>query len=46
MTDHAEYGEAGKVGLQNITCVLRGNPVFSKPPIGFSYYFEVSYLTA
>jgi hypothetical protein len=39
MTDHAEEGEAGKVGLQNITCVHRGNPVFSKPPLACLYYF-------
>jgi hypothetical protein len=29
-TYHAEHGEAGRVGQQNITCAHRGNPVFFK----------------
>jgi hypothetical protein len=32
-TFHAENGEAGKIGQQNITCAHRGNPVFSKSPV-------------
>jgi hypothetical protein len=34
-TNYAEHGEAGKVGLQNITCVHRGNSVFSKTPVQY-----------